>query len=176
MINLFLFFNWKKTQKQKCFTLPSGLPDWKQNPESCMKWRRFAKSVQARTIFFYVYILPFKKMSEFFSISSLFESSQSLFWASFGLMDLSNFELTGVKSYVRLTNIENCQLYNYGKWLFLLLPLQTRFWGMLIFGSYSVINVVVLLNLLIAMMSNSYALITVWIIYKSFLRVKIIFI
>ena len=80
-----------------------------------MKWRRFAKSVQARTIFFYVYILPFKKMSEFFSISSLFESSQSLFWASFGLMDLSNFELTGVKSYVRLTNIENCQLYNYGK-------------------------------------------------------------
>ena len=54
-------------------------------------------------------------MSEFFSISSLFESSQSLFWASFGLMDLSNFELTGVKSYVRLTNIEDCQLYNYGK-------------------------------------------------------------
>lgn len=29
------------------------------------------------------------------------------------------------------------------------------------FGSYSVINVIVLLNLLIAMMSNSYAMITV---------------
>lgn len=51
-------------------------------------------------------------------------------------MDLGNFELAGVKSY-------------------------TRFWGMLIFGAYSVINVVVLLNLLIAMMSNSYSLITV---------------
>jgi hypothetical protein len=49
-------------------------------------------------------------------------------------MDLSNFELTGVKSY-------------------------TRFWGMMMFGSYSVINVVVLLNLLIAMMSSSYSII-----------------
>ncbi len=66
---------------------------------------------------------------------SLFEASQSLFWASFGLIDLGNFELSGVKSY-------------------------TRFWGMMMFGSYSVINVVVLLNLLIAMMSNSYSLIT----------------
>lgn len=36
----------------------------------------------------------------------------------------------------------------------------TRFWGLLMFGSYSVINVIVLLNLLIAMMSNSYAMIT----------------
>lgn len=37
----------------------------------------------------------------------------------------------------------------------------TRFWGLLMFGSYSVINVIVLLNLLIAMMSNSYAVIEV---------------
>lgn len=37
----------------------------------------------------------------------------------------------------------------------------TRFWGLLMFGSYSVINVIVLLNLLIAMMSNSYAMIEV---------------
>ncbi|GIZ03786.1 transient-receptor-potential-like protein [Caerostris extrusa] len=65
----------------------------------------------------------------------LFESSQTLFWASFGLVDISNFELTGIKSY-------------------------TRFWGLLMFGSYSVINVVVLLNLLIAMMSNSYNIIS----------------
>lgn len=65
---------------------------------------------------------------------SLFESSQSLFWASFGMVGLETFELTGIKSY-------------------------TRFWGLLMFGSYSVINVIVLLNLLIAMMSNSYAMI-----------------
>lgn len=70
-----------------------------------------------------------------FSVS-LFESSQSLFWASFGMIDLEDFELTGIKSY-------------------------TRFWGLLMFGSYSVINVIVLLNLLIAMMSNSYAMIDV---------------
>lgn len=68
--------------------------------------------------------------------ASLFESSQSLFWASFGMIDLEDFELTGIKSY-------------------------TRFWGLLMFGSYSVINVIVLLNLLIAMMSNSYAMIDV---------------
>lgn len=67
---------------------------------------------------------------------SLFESSQSLFWASFGMVGLETFELEGIKSY-------------------------TRFWGLLMFGSYSVINVIVLLNLLIAMMSNSYAMITV---------------
>lgn len=63
--------------------------------------------------------------------NNLFETSQSLFWASFGLIDLQNFELSGIKEF-------------------------TRFWALLTFGSYSVINVVVLLNLLIAMMSNSY--------------------
>lgn len=68
------------------------------------------------------------------SLFSLFESSQSLFWASFGMVGLESFELTGIKTY-------------------------TRFWGLLMFGSYCVINVIVLLNLLIAMMSNSYAMI-----------------
>lgn len=52
------------------------------------------------------------------------------------MVDIGNFELSGIKSY-------------------------TRFWGLLMFGSYSVINVIVLLNLLIAMMSNSYAMIDV---------------
>lgn len=52
------------------------------------------------------------------------------------MVGLETFELTGIKSY-------------------------TRFWGLLMFGSYSVINVIVLLNLLIAMMSNSYAQIDV---------------
>ncbi|XP_057381258.1 transient-receptor-potential-like protein isoform X2 [Daphnia carinata] len=103
-----LLWYFSDLEKKKCYTLPGGLPDWNKNPDACAKWRRFA---------------------------NLFESSQSLFWASFGLVDLGNFELAGVKSY-------------------------TRFWGMLIFGAYSVINVVVLLNLLIAMMSNSYSLIT----------------
>lgn len=67
---------------------------------------------------------------------SLFETSQSLFWASFGLVDLMAFELQGIKSF-------------------------TRFWAMLMFGSYSVINIIVLLNMLIAMMSNSYQIISV---------------
>lgn len=85
-------------------------------------------------------IIPMKLIEFFFIIYllfySLFETSQSLFWASFGLVDLSTFELTGIKSF-------------------------TRFWALLTFGSYSVINIIVLLNMLIAMMSNSYQIISV---------------
>ncbi|XP_077518083.1 transient receptor potential-gamma protein-like [Amblyomma americanum] len=80
----------------------------KSDHSVCFTWRRFA---------------------------NLFESSQTLFWASFGLIDLDNFELSGIQSY-------------------------TRFWGLLMFGSYCVINVVVLLNLLIAMMNHSYQMIS----------------
>lgn len=80
---------------------------FREGGEACSRWRGFA---------------------------NVFEASQSLFWASFGLLDLNHFELTGIKAY-------------------------TRFWGLLMFGSYSVINIIVLLNLLIAMMSNSYAVI-----------------
>ncbi|XP_025986814.1 transient receptor potential-gamma protein isoform X2 [Solenopsis invicta] len=67
--------------------------------------------------------------------ANLFETIQTLFWAVFGLVDLDSFELDGIKEY-------------------------TRFWGMLMFGTYSVINIVVLLNLLIAMMNHSYQLIS----------------
>ncbi|KAL0272779.1 UNVERIFIED_CONTAM: hypothetical protein PYX00_005624 [Menopon gallinae] len=94
-------------ERRRCYVLPNGQPDWQGNTDACMKWRRFG---------------------------NLFESSQSLFWASFGMIGLENFELSGIKAY-------------------------TRFWGLLMFGSYSVINIIVLLNLLIAMMSNSYAVI-----------------
>ncbi|GFY41263.1 transient-receptor-potential-like protein [Trichonephila inaurata madagascariensis] len=104
-----LLWYYADMEKQQCFSGPGGTENWTQQRDSCLAWRRF---------------------------SNLFESSQTLFWASFGLVDISNFELTGIKSY-------------------------TRFWGLLMFGSYSVINVVVLLNLLIAMMSNSYNVISV---------------
>ncbi|XP_069973432.1 transient receptor potential protein isoform X1 [Penaeus vannamei] len=101
-----LLWYYADIDKGKCYSLPGGLPNPKES-QSCEIWRRF---------------------------SNLFETSQSLFWASFGLVDLINFELTGIKSF-------------------------TRFWSMLMFGSYNVINVIVLLNLLIAMMSNSYTFI-----------------
>ncbi|XP_050300048.1 transient receptor potential-gamma protein isoform X3 [Anthonomus grandis grandis] len=67
--------------------------------------------------------------------SNLFETVQTLFWAVFGLIDLDSFDLNEIKIF-------------------------TRFWGMLMFGTYSVINIVVLLNLLIAMMNHSYQLIS----------------
>ena len=76
---------------------------------------------------------------------SLWETSQTLFWAIFGLIDLDNFELTGIKEF-------------------------TRFSGLLMFGSFSVINIIVLLNLLIAMMNHSYQLISVSSVSREVVR------
>lgn len=67
-------------------------------------------------------------------INSLFESIQTLFWTGFGEIGLESFDLKDINPY-------------------------TRFCGLLMFGAYLVLNVTVLLNLLIAMMSNSYSLI-----------------
>ncbi|CAG9859793.1 unnamed protein product [Phyllotreta striolata] len=103
-----LLWYYAELEKNKCYHLPSGLPDFDNNDKACTIWRRYA---------------------------NLFETSQSLFWASFGLVDLMCFELTGIKGF-------------------------TRFWALLMFGSYSVINIIVLLNMLIAMMSNSYQIIS----------------
>ncbi|XP_012255513.2 transient-receptor-potential-like protein isoform X2 [Athalia rosae] len=102
-----LLWYFAELERRKCFGPADLAPDWEVESDACFRWRRF---------------------------STLFESCQSLFWASFGGVGIDTFELTGIKSY-------------------------TRFWGLLMFGSYSVINVIVLLNLLIAMMSNSYTLI-----------------
>lgn len=30
-------------EKDKCYSLPGGLPDWENKEEACMKWRRFGK-------------------------------------------------------------------------------------------------------------------------------------
>ena len=40
-----LLWYFSDLEKRKCFTLPGDLPDWKKNPESCAKWRRFAKYI-----------------------------------------------------------------------------------------------------------------------------------
>ncbi|KAF7993327.1 hypothetical protein HCN44_006387 [Aphidius gifuensis] len=104
-----LMWYYADLEKSKCYHLPNGdLPDFDSQEKACSIWRRFA---------------------------NLFETSQSLFWASFGMVDLVSFDLTGIKAF-------------------------TRFWALLLFGSYSVINVIVLLNMLIAMMSNSYQIIS----------------
>ena len=71
-----------------------------------------------------------------FLSSSLFESLQTLFWGTFGLIDLQTFQI-------------------YKKHTF------TMFIGLLMFGVYSSIMIIVLLNMLIAMMSNSYQYIAV---------------
>uniref|UniRef100_A0A8K9VBQ9 Transient receptor potential cation channel, subfamily C, member 4b n=1 Tax=Oncorhynchus mykiss TaxID=8022 RepID=A0A8K9VBQ9_ONCMY len=65
------------------------------------------------------------------AFSTLFETLQSLFWSIFGLISL----------YV--TNVEADHQF-------------TEFVGATMFGTYNVISLVVLLNMLIAMMNNSY--------------------
>ncbi len=67
---------------------------------------------------------------------SLFESLQTLFWGTFGLIDLQTFQI-------------------YKKHTF------TMFIGLLMYGVYSSIMIIVLLNMLIAMMSNTYQYIAV---------------
>ena len=42
------------------------------------------------------------------------------------------------------------------KTIFYYIQSAFRFWALLMFGSYSVCNIIVLLNMLIAMMSNSF--------------------
>ncbi|CAF0894620.1 unnamed protein product [Rotaria sordida] len=63
--------------------------------------------------------------------SNLFESLQTLFWGTFGLVDLQTFQI-------------------YKKHTF------TMFIGLTMYGVYSSIMIIVLLNMLIAMMSSSY--------------------
>uniref|UniRef100_A0A8D8UUQ2 Transient receptor potential protein n=1 Tax=Cacopsylla melanoneura TaxID=428564 RepID=A0A8D8UUQ2_9HEMI len=103
-----LLWYYADLERAKCYHLRDDYPDFDGQDKACSIWRRF---------------------------SNLFETSQSLFWASFGLVDLTAFDLTGIKNF-------------------------TRFWALLLFGSYSVINIIVLLNMLIAMMSNSYQIIS----------------
>ncbi|KAK9496929.1 hypothetical protein O3M35_012878 [Rhynocoris fuscipes] len=104
-----LLWYYADMEKKRCPNATTTFdPKQPNDPDACIVWRRFA---------------------------NLFETSQTLFWAVFGLIDLDNFELAGIKTF-------------------------TRFWGMLMFGTYSVINIVVLLNLLIAMMNHSYQLIS----------------
>ncbi|CAG7729286.1 unnamed protein product [Allacma fusca] len=101
-----LLWYYAELERKRCDKIYNNTND-ERPPESCHLSRRF---------------------------SNLFETSQTLFWAVFGLIELESFELAGIKSF-------------------------TRFWGMLMFGCFSVINIVVLLNLLIAMMNHSYQLI-----------------
>ncbi|KAL2096587.1 hypothetical protein ACEWY4_008735 [Coilia grayii] len=65
------------------------------------------------------------------AFSTLFETLQSLFWSIFGLINL----------YV--TNVQPEHVF-------------TEFVGATMFGTYNIISLVVLLNMLIAMMNNSY--------------------
>ena len=73
-----LLWYYADLEYNKCYSLPGGLPDIKNHGNACIVWRRFA---------------------------NLFETSQSLFWASFGLVSLTDFELTGKASPIRLNRV-----------------------------------------------------------------------
>ncbi len=74
----------------------------------------------------------------------MFETFQSLFWSIFGLVSL----------YV--TNVDAKHEF-------------TEFVGATMFGTYNIISLVVLLNMLIAMMNNSYQHIAVSGVNNTFL-------
>lgn len=86
-------------------------------------------------VFFFVFYCFFFFFF-FFRLCRLFETLQSLFWSIFGLL---NLYVTNVKARHEFT----------------------EFIGATMFGTYNVISLVVLLNMLIAMMNNSYQLIAV---------------
>ncbi|CAH1265671.1 TRPC5 [Branchiostoma lanceolatum] len=74
---------------------------------------------------------------------TLFNSLQSLSWAGFGVVDLSLLDLHPGTSPVNVFQIQ--------EW-----PVITETAGKLVFGLFEVIGVLVLVNLLIAIMSDSY--------------------
>ncbi|XP_069702491.1 transient receptor potential-gamma protein-like isoform X2 [Periplaneta americana] len=67
--------------------------------------------------------------------SNLFETIQTLFWTVFGVIDMNQFNLSNIESF-------------------------TKFSAKTILGTYAVITNIVLLNLLIAMLNNSYQIIS----------------
>lgn len=69
-------------------------------------------------------------------VESLFEAMQTLFWTVFGVIDMNQFNLSDIENF-------------------------TKFAAKTILGTYAVITIVVLLNLLIAMLNNTYQLISV---------------
>lgn len=89
-------------------------------------------------IIIFAMVLSRKKTetSSLHCLHRLFETLQSLFWSIFGLL---NLYVTNVKARHEFT----------------------EFVGATMFGTYNVISLVVLLNMLIAMMNNSYQLIAV---------------
>lgn len=86
----------------------------------------------------------------FFFDWSLFETMQTLFWTVFGVIDMNQFNLSNIESF-------------------------TKFSAKTILGIYTVITNVVLLNLLIAMLNNSYQLISVSIWSLYILHMKVCF-
>ena len=69
-------------------------------------------------------------------VESLFEAMQTLFWFGLGQIDVKQFN--------------QCDFHDF-----------TKLAAKIILGIYAVITIVVLLNLLIAMLNNSYQLISV---------------
>ena len=38
-----LLWYYSDLEKEKCYSTPDGLPDWKSQEDACIKWRRFNK-------------------------------------------------------------------------------------------------------------------------------------
>lgn len=78
----------------------------------------------------------------YFPHFSLFESSQSLFWASFGTIGLENFELEGIKSYTRFWGelVENVDWHNRHIQFIHIFLRSSYVWVLLCYQCYCVIE------------------------------------
>lgn len=52
-----LMWYYADLEKAKCYSLPNGLPDWNNEGDACMKWRRFGKWVLIDTKFHFTHHL-----------------------------------------------------------------------------------------------------------------------
>uniref|UniRef100_A0AAF5DAU8 Transient receptor ion channel domain-containing protein n=1 Tax=Strongyloides stercoralis TaxID=6248 RepID=A0AAF5DAU8_STRER len=100
--------------------------------QECLKYKELSKMEDGINLS----IAEMKNLEEscdpkYSSCASLFNTVETLFWALFGLIDLNHFNLKEEHAITEWT-------------------------GKTIFGSYSCCSIIVLLNMLIAMMSNSY--------------------
>jgi transient receptor potential cation channel subfamily C protein 4 len=93
--------------------------------------------------YFSKYVKNFHRsfLTVFMKIFSLFETLQTLYWGVFGLVEKDRLELHRRHAF-------------------------TMFTGLTMFGSYCTIMIIILINMLIAMMNNSYQRIAVNILIK----------
>lgn len=97
-----LLWYFTELERRKCYDNIAD-PSWDPTSESCLRWRRLVFVHRNQQSFIKNYFLRFLNYNPTITLfiifsdrfSNLFESCQSLFWASFGGIGIESFELAG---------------------------------------------------------------------------------